>query len=181
FCLAVYTALGYTSEEVTSIIQSDYNTIATLPCHALSYSKHYTSINWYKIHPNQEGIIRKSTKENKTELYQNYVNRTDVALTEDGSLVLSNVNFTQAGTYRCYLAGKVGHRSNDSFVTLNISERHTETTLPLNVTTTYLNFTWKNPSQLQLVLPVDVSPLSVMIGFFSLSLSKVLLCFMYVG
>ncbi|KAF5889185.1 leucine-rich repeat-containing protein 24-like, partial [Clarias magur] len=178
FCLAVYTALGYTSQEV---IQSDYNTIATLPCHALSYSKYYTSINWHKVHPNQEGIIRKLTREKKTQLYQNYVNRTDVTLTEDGSLVLSNVNVTQAGTYRCYLAGKVGHRNNESFVMLNISERHTETTPPLNVTTTYLNFTWKNPSQLELVSPVDVSPLSVMIGFFSLSLSKVLLCFVCVG
>lgn len=54
-------------------------------------------------------------------MYKNYENRTDVFLTEEGSLVLKNVNFSQAGIYKCYLAGKVGHKNNISFIILNIS------------------------------------------------------------
>lgn len=70
--------------------------------------------------PNKEGIIRNSSK-GHPELYKNYENRTDVSLTEEGSLVLKNVNFSQAGRYMCHLAAEVGHRNNDSYVILNVS------------------------------------------------------------
>ncbi|KAK3566515.1 hypothetical protein QTP86_034025 [Hemibagrus guttatus] len=173
-CLVIYTALCYNSDETSITIHSEYNTEAILPCIALSYSKHYTSITWYKQFPVEEGIIRNSWRQNKTQLYKNYENRTDVFLTE-GSLVLKKVNFSQAGRYKCYLAGKVGHRNNDSYVILNVTESVTETTPTVDVTTTFISHT--NSSMSDLVLPVDVSPMSVLAGFFSISLSKVILCF----
>lgn len=71
--------------------------------------------------PKEEGIIRNSRKNNKTQLYKNYENRSDVILTEEGSLVLRKVNFSQAGRYKCYLAGMVGYRNNDSYVMLNVT------------------------------------------------------------
>ncbi|KAF4072420.1 hypothetical protein AMELA_G00262930 [Ameiurus melas] len=120
-CLAIYTALCSASEEATVTVQSEYNTNAILPCPALSYSKHYTSLTWYKFSPIKEGIIRNSTRQSKPQPYKNYENRTDVSLTEDGSLVLQKVNFSQGGMYKCYLAGKFGHRNNESFVILNVT------------------------------------------------------------
>ncbi|XP_017324081.1 uncharacterized protein LOC108265844 isoform X1 [Ictalurus punctatus] len=181
-CLAIYTALCTTNEEATVTVQSEYDTNAFLPCPALSYSKHYISLTWYKVSPNKEGIIRNSTKEGKPQLYKNYENRTDVSLTEEGSLVLQKVNFSQAGMYKCYLAGKVGHRNNESFVILNVTESVTETTPTMDVTSKFVHHSTElNFSMVGLVLPVDVSPLSVLIGFLSLSLSKALLCFVCVG
>ncbi|KAB5567315.1 hypothetical protein PHYPO_G00231360 [Pangasianodon hypophthalmus] len=177
--LALYTAQCYASEE-TIMIHTEYNTTAILPCPALSYSKHYTSISWYKNFSNKEGIIRKSVKHSKPQLYKSYENRTDVFITEEGSLVLKKVNFSQAGPYKCYLAGKVGHRNNESFVMLNVTENVPKTTATLDVTTKVGHHSTKNSSLPGLVLPVDVKPFSVLVGFFSLSLSKVLFCFVCV-
>ncbi|KAI5610301.1 hypothetical protein C0J50_5124 [Silurus asotus] len=175
-------ALCYASEETHFTVQSEFNTTATLPCVALNYSNHYTSLTWYKDSPNKEGIIRISTKLTTPVLYKYYENRTDVSLTNEGSLVLEMVNFSQAGTYKCYLAGKVGHRNNVSYVMLSVTEMVSKTTpTTLNVTTEFtLYSTLLNSSVLALAVPVDVNPLSVLVGFFSLSLSKVLLCFMCV-
>ncbi|XP_060738236.1 uncharacterized protein LOC132854095 isoform X1 [Tachysurus vachellii] len=175
-CLAIYTALCHNSEQTSITIHSEYNKTAILPCMALSYSKDYTSITWYKQLPKEEGIIRNSRRLNITQLYKNYENRTDVILTEEGSLVLMKVNFSQAGRYKCYLAGKVGYKNNDSIVTLNVTECVTETTPALDITTEYFLHSTKMNSSM-LVLPVDVTPMSVLAWFFSLSLSKSLLCF----
>ncbi|KAF7695462.1 uncharacterized protein LOC124399840 [Silurus meridionalis] len=181
-CLAISTALCYASEETHFTVQSEFNTTATLPCVALNNSNHYTSLTWYKDSPTKEGIIRISTKLTTPVLYKYYENRTDVSLTNEGSLVLEMVNFSQAGTYKCYLAGKVGHRNNVSYVMLSVTETVSKTTpTTLNVTTEFtLYSTVPNSSVLALAVPVDLNPLSVLVGFFSLSLSKVLLCFMCV-
>ncbi|KAG7332569.1 hypothetical protein KOW79_004403 [Hemibagrus wyckioides] len=174
--LALCTAMCYNSDETSITIHSEYNTDAILPCTALSYSKHYTSITWYKQLPNEEGIIRNSRRQNTTQLYKKYENRSDVILTEEGSLVLMKVNFSQAGRYKCYLAGKVGHRNNDSYVMLNVTESVTETTATTTTTTT-VDVTNGVTNSSEVVLLVDVTALSVLAGFFSLSLSKVILCF----
>ncbi|XP_060788193.1 uncharacterized protein LOC132893270 [Neoarius graeffei] len=181
--LAIYTALCYTSEETIMIsleVQSEFKTTATLKCPEIFDSNRYTSITWYKDSPDSEGIIRKSSRQGKLERYKNYMNRSDVSLTEEGFLVLENVDFSQAGTYKCYLAGKIGSKNNELFVRLNVTERVSKTTPALDVTSSFACASTGNSSIPHMVQPIDVRPFSVLVGFFSLSLSKVLLCFVSV-
>lgn len=71
--------------------------------------------------PFKDGIIRLTRKDNKKQLFKTYENRADVSMTEDGSLRLINVNFSQAGMYHCHVAAKAGFINNDSYIFLNVS------------------------------------------------------------
>lgn len=50
-----------------------------------------------------------------------FTNLTSVSLGEKETLELHNVQPSDSGEYKCYLAAEVGGRNDDSFIRLNIS------------------------------------------------------------
>ncbi|XP_026101035.1 uncharacterized protein LOC113072103 isoform X2 [Carassius auratus] len=150
-----------TSED---FIMGNCNDTIRLPCEATDRTKMYRYIMWYKT---ESPIIKRKNQE-----YTYYSNVTSFSLGLDEALVLHNVQSSDSGEYKCYLAAEVGGRNDQSSIRLNISEC-------LNVSTvkpiTTMIPAESCPAVAELTVPWAV------IGFSLISLSKVIFCIITVG
>ncbi|XP_016331680.1 uncharacterized protein LOC107680340 [Sinocyclocheilus anshuiensis] len=153
-----------TSEDM-DFIMGNCNDIIRLPCKATDRTKTYRYVMWYKAE--SLPIIKKKNLE-----YTYYNNLTSVSLGNKETLVLHNVQSSDSGEYKCYLAAEVGGRNDHSLIGLNISEC-------LNMSTVYPITTTIPADSCPVVAELTV-PWAV-IGFSLISMTKVILCIITVG
>ncbi|KAK7146135.1 hypothetical protein R3I93_013770 [Phoxinus phoxinus] len=154
------------SESMDSI-KGNCNDVVRLPCKATDRTTTYRYVIWYKIERTPIPIIKR-----KNGVDTHFSNFTSVSLGEKVALELHNVQPSDSGEYKCYLAAEVGGRNDDSFITLNISECLQE------VSTVY-------PSTM---IPDDTCPaveditvLWAVLGLSLFSMAKIILCIVTVG
>ncbi|KAF4109880.1 hypothetical protein G5714_009132 [Onychostoma macrolepis] len=150
--------------EDINFIMGNCNDTIRLPCTATNRTKSYRYVMWYKT-DNLPIIKRK-----KTEFA--YYNLTNVSLELDETLVLKNVQPSDSGLYRCYLAAEVGGRNDESLIGLNISEC-------LDVSTGYFIATMIPTDSCPAVKELTVSWAVIVLSL--ISVSKLILCIATVG
>ncbi|XP_056585627.1 uncharacterized protein LOC130407021 [Triplophysa dalaica] len=149
-------------------IEGNCNDVIRLPCKAIDQTNKYRYSMWYKIitEKNRTAIIKK--KSGDITHYNNYNN--SASLGEKETLELQRINLNLSGIYLCYLAADVGGQNVESFIRLNISEcMYLSTSQPSTVTAVYC------PSVLEFSVPW------ALLGFFLISLTKIILCIITVG
>ncbi|XP_039535324.1 uncharacterized protein LOC120484289 isoform X3 [Pimephales promelas] len=152
--------------ESVDFIEGNCNDVIRLPCKATDRTTTYRYVIWYKIESKPVPIIKRKNGSDST-----FYNLTSVSLGEKAALKLHNVQPSDSGEYKCYLAAEVGGRNDDSFIRLNISEC-------LDVSTVY-------PSTM---IPDDSFPDTedttvhwAVLCLFLFSMAKIILCIVTVG
>ncbi|XP_018921482.1 uncharacterized protein LOC109048248 isoform X2 [Cyprinus carpio] len=163
--LFAMTALHCGTSKDMDFITGNCNDTIRLPCKATDRTSTYRYVMWYK--KESFPIIKR-----KKEEYTYYNNITSVSLENKETLVLHNVQSSDSGEYKCYLAAEVGGRNDHSLIGLNISEcLNVSTVYPINTMTPSDSC----PTVAELTVPWAV------IGFSFISVTKVILCIITVG
>ncbi|KAI4874563.1 hypothetical protein NFI96_029039 [Prochilodus magdalenae] len=181
-CVGIWTTLSFSCKVPCEIIvvKPYCNSEAILPCPVKSYVNAYTSIIWYKVNASdKEGIIVR--KENSTPTpYAKYANV--ASLTTEDSLVLRNITFKHAETFKCQINPRVGGIIQCCEIVLNSAECVNKTTPSTPVFSTLVSNLMhsatqgKNSSMINVIHPVEVTTLWAFVSFITIGLTKVLLC-----
>ncbi|CAM4716108.1 unnamed protein product [Leuciscus chuanchicus] len=152
--------------ESMDFIKGNCNDVIRLPCKAANRTTTYRYVIWYKIESTANPIIKRKNGEDTI-----FTNFTSVSLREKEALEFQNVQPSDSGEYKCYLAAEVGGRNDESSIRLNISEC-------LHVSTVY-------PSTM---IPDDSCPAVdditvnwAVLGLSLFSMAKIILCIVTVG
>ncbi|XP_076845767.1 uncharacterized protein LOC143491018 isoform X2 [Brachyhypopomus gauderio] len=177
-CVGVCMVHGSKATEETVLNTSDCNKTFILPCNSSSSSHAYKSTTWYKVTDDgsTEGIIRRRHGTLGADLYPNYQNV--ASLTEQNSLVISNVSVRHAGLYKCSLMAKAGEKNSHSLVRLNVSECGAATPALLlpAVLHPLASEVPLRCTVMSLVNPKEISALWAFVGFSTFGVAKILLC-----
>ncbi|XP_056093495.1 uncharacterized protein LOC130072428 isoform X2 [Rhinichthys klamathensis goyatoka] len=155
------------SESVDSI-EGSCNDVIRLPCKATDRTTTYRYVIWYRIESKPIPIIKRKNGEDTT-----FNNLTSVSLGEKEELKLHNVQPSDSGEYKCYLAAEVGGRNDDSFIRLNISE-----CLDVTVSTVYPSTMIHDDS---FPAAEDTTVHWVVLCLSLFSMAKIILCIVTVG
>ncbi|XP_036068730.1 uncharacterized protein LOC118598959 isoform X2 [Oryzias melastigma] len=142
------------------------NKTATLPCPFIKQHTDFLSLNWYKVETdgNKNGIIRKSDGG-----VQAFEYKRKASFGENHSLLLPNVNESDAGMYSCDLSANVGGQNKEEKVELTVCR--TEVQLQL---TTVVNLPRSNQTS-QDCNEVHLSETWSFLGFGAVAAVKILL------
>nr|XP_015220164.1 PREDICTED: uncharacterized protein LOC107079557 isoform X4 [Lepisosteus oculatus]XP_015220165.1 PREDICTED: uncharacterized protein LOC107079557 isoform X4 [Lepisosteus oculatus] len=171
-CVAVVLQRPFSKAQ--DLVVADCNTEATLPCTAVQRATQYRSVHWYKVDGNRTGILRKTN--NKVSLY---ASAKEAKLGPGEALVLPSVKPEESGIYQCSLYAVLGHRNQDSLITLKVEECVTSimsTTVPVQQRITTVLTGEENSTELcdqVILLPSFV----VVSGFTAVGLLKTALSF----
>ncbi|KAK9970606.1 hypothetical protein ABG768_026534 [Culter alburnus] len=151
--------------ESMDYIEGNCNEVIKLPCKATDRTTTYRYAMWYKM--KDIPIIKRKKRE-----YTNYTNSTSFFLGENETLEVHNVQPSDSGEYKCYLAADVGSQNYYSFIKLNVSASEC-----LDVSTVYPSTT--NPVYCPVVEELTVH--WAVIGLSLFSMAKIILCIVAVG
>ncbi|XP_056320454.1 uncharacterized protein LOC130234198 [Danio aesculapii] len=153
-----------------TVINGNCNDVIRLPCKATNQTKKFRYVIWYKVLEIENSpIIKKRGKE--VTYFNSTSNLTSVFLGEKETLELHNVQPSDSGTYRCYLAANVGGQNYDSFIGLNISEC-------VQMSTVYPSTIIATDS---CSAATDLSTSWTAVSFILISVTKIILCIIVVG
>ncbi|XP_009302334.1 uncharacterized protein isoform X2 [Danio rerio] len=122
--LFTMTALHWETTIGFVVIDGNCNDVIRLPCKATNQTKKFRYVIWYKVLEIENSPIIKK-RGNEVTYFNSTNNLTSVFLGEKETLELHNVQPSDSGTYRCYLAANAGGQNYDSFIGLNISDLST--------------------------------------------------------
>ncbi|RVE70923.1 hypothetical protein OJAV_G00069380 [Oryzias javanicus] len=150
--------------EPTLQIDAVCDKTATLPCPFIKQHMDFLSLSWYKVETGgkNRGIIRKSDSG-----VQAYEYKRNASFGENHSLLLPNVNESDAGMYLCQMSANVGGQNKEEKVQLTVCR--TEVQL-----TTVVNFPRSNQTS-QDCNEAQLSQIWSILGFGTVAVAKILL------
>ncbi|TRY57617.1 hypothetical protein DNTS_021051 [Danionella cerebrum] len=153
------------------------NSVIRLPCKATDTNSMYRYVIWYKMSDPKPTTLLKRKNDDKEPTYYNSYNSTSLSVEDKETLKFHSAQPSDSGKYQCYLAAEIGGQNGESNIALNISECLQNTVFPTTMAVSHpimrTTDSYSNNSDVPFTL--------VMLGFFLISVTKILLSIATVG